>query len=189
MKRSTSPASRGAPAGKARGFTLLEVMVAMAILAVTIIPMLLLREHSFNRALETKRMRVLRELARRELDVIALNVRYGQGSGQFEDWSDIRYEYKVTLYDFGAGMGTGDGEGGFDDSFSGSAPGDAVYAEEDPDSYGPMVMRHVELTLYYVAPDEAGEEREQKYMVDTYLPLLLTEDQYQQSQQKGQAPQ
>lgn len=162
----------------------------MAILAVTIIPMLLLRERSYNRALETKRMRVLRELARRELDVIALNVRYGQGSGQFEDWSDVRYEYKVTLYDFGAGAGTDPGgtEGGFDSGL-GSEPGDAVYGEDNPEDYGPMVMRHVELTLYYLAPDEAGEDQEQKYVVDTYLPLLLTEEQYEQSQQKGQAPQ
>ena len=189
MKRSINPASKERRPAGCDGFTLLEVMVAMAILAVSIIPMLLLRENSYHRAMETKRMRVLRELAQRELDTIALNVRYGDGSGQFEDWSDIRYEYKVTLYDFGAGMGTGEDESGFD-SFSGSSsPNDSVFADENQDSYGPMVMRHVELTLYYTAPDESGEEMEEKYVVETYLPLLLTEDQYQRSQEKGQASQ
>jgi len=167
-------ASRGRTQG---GFTLLEVLVAVAILAVTIIPMLLLREDSYNKAFSTKLIRVVQELAQQELSVIALEVRYGEGSGEFEEWPEIRFEYKVTLYDFG--MGTEETEEDKENNLFN--PEDSVFPEDDREGYGPMVMRHVELTLFYFSLDETGEETEKEYVIDTYIPTLLTEEQFEYS--------
>ncbi len=157
-------------------------MVAMAVLGVTILPMLLLREESYHRAILTKQIRVVQELSRLKLTEIALGVRSGEGAGPFEHWPDIRFEYKVTLYDFGAGIEEdeyGDDASAFNLN---TEPNDSIYLDDDEKSYGAMVMRHVELRLFYFSLDEEGDSTEREYVVDTYIPLLLTEEQFERSQ-------
>ena len=183
MNRSMRAASSGSARG---GFTLLEVMVSVAILAVAIVPMLFLREDSYRKALFTKAVRVAHELAQRQLSVIALEVRTGEGAGNFEDWPDYQFEYKVSLYDFSGSMSDKDEEDPYG-WYDGSDPSDSVFADGELKEYGPMVMRHVELKIVY--PSFEGEEAEMsEYIVDTYMPMLMTEEQYdyQQNKQENQ---
>ncbi len=158
-----------------RGFTLLEVMVSVAILAVAVVPMLLLREESFQKALYSKSIRVARELAQRQLTQIALEVLEDEGAGNFEDWPDYRYEYKVTLYDFSGGMSEYDGEYG--DSYLDDTPSDSVFDDEE-EEIGPMVMRHVEIRIFFPSVKQEEEDMDNEYVIDTYIPVLLTEEQY-----------
>jgi prepilin-type N-terminal cleavage/methylation domain-containing protein len=166
-----------------RGFTLLEVMVSVAILAVTIIPMLLLREESYEKAYDTKMFRVVQTLAQYQLSNIAMEVRTGDGSGDFEGYPEFRYEYRVTLYDFGAGVEEDEEQ---DDRYFGHQPDDSVFPDEDAESYGPMVMRHVELTVFFPSMDDLEEGYvEKEYVIDTYIPVLLTEEQFDYKMEEG----
>ncbi|MHC4944057.1 MAG: type IV pilus modification PilV family protein [Planctomycetota bacterium] len=175
MRKSTTASSNAAAA---RGFTLLEVMVSVAILAIAIVPMLFLREDSFNKAIKTKAERMAQQLAQQLLSQIALEVRAGTHHGEFEGWSDYQYEYTVTIYDFGSSFGDEDFYDE-DDRFYNNDPDDSVYLDEDLQSYGPMVMRHVELIVTYpnFVDEEGGDGNE--YIVDTYMPLLMTEEQFE----------
>jgi len=160
------------------GFTLLEIMVSLAILAAAIIPLLYLREDSYSKALNTQSLRKAQELAKAQLAIIALEVRSGDGSGSLEGFDNFSFEYSVTLYDFGGGLATSDEENsGFGDNIN---PGDGVIPE-DEETYGPMTMRHVELTIFYPSMGggiEGDEEMMSEYVIDTYMPILLTEDQF-----------
>jgi len=160
------------------GFTLLEVMVSVMILALSIVPILILREDSFTKAMTTKAERTAQQLAQQLLSQIALEERVGEGGGEFEDWPDYRFEYTVTIYDFGTGMGE---EDYFDenDPYFDQRPDDSVLFDEDLTDIGPLVTRHVEITVYYPAfvGEESAEEKE--YIIDTYIPLLMTEEQYE----------
>lgn len=182
--RAFNPSSR-------QGFTLLEIMVSVAVLGLSIVPLLLLREVSFNKAVNTKAMRTAQELAKRTLSMIALEVRGGTGDGSYEDWPQYRYEYTVTLYDFSAGM-EADLEEEMNDNFDRSDyPEDSIYLDEDSEEeIGPMVMRHVELTVFFPSLEWGGEEddeggMEEEYIVDTYMPPLLTEEQFEKQQETG----
>jgi hypothetical protein len=158
-------------------------MVAVAILAVTIIPMLLIREESYEKAYDTKVIRVVQRLAQDQLSFIAMEVRTGEDAGEFEGFPDFRYEYRVTLYDFGEGVE----EDQEDDSYFGYQPDDQTDPlDEDARSYGPLVMRHVELTLFYPVMDDLEQGYvEKEYVVDTYLPVLLTEEQFEYKEEGG----
>jgi prepilin-type N-terminal cleavage/methylation domain-containing protein len=174
MRKSTTASSRARPA---QGFTLLEVMVAVAILAVSIVPMLYLREDSFAKAMNTKAERTAQQLAQDLLSQIALEVRTGSQTGEFEGWTDYQYEYTVTIYDFGSSFGDEDFYDE-DDRYFRDDPEDSVYFDDEMENYGPMVMRHVELIVTYPSfTDEGGDGNE--YIIDTYMPLLLTEEQYE----------
>lgn len=176
MKRSMKASSKKS---KPRGFTLLEVMVSVAVLAIGIVPILFLRENSYMKAMNTKAQRIAQQLAQQLISEIALEVRVDEGSGEFEGWSDFHYEYTVTLYDFGSSMGNedyfgDDGDPYFDKNFN-----DNVYLDEELQEFGPMMMRHLELIITYptYVGEDAGEESE--YIIDTYIPALMTEEQFE----------
>lgn len=158
-------------------------MVAVAVLAVAIVPMLILREDSYNKAIETKTLRVAQQLAREMLSHIALNVRNEEGSDTFEDWEDYRYEYNVTLYDFNMGL---EDDSYYDDRdeepMFGNQPDDSFFPEDEDEltrESSSMTMRHVELKIIYPKYLPGGEFEECEYIIDTYLPLLMTEKQYE----------
>jgi len=181
MKRSTTANSKARGASPAAGFTLLEVMVSVAILAVAIVPMLYLREVSFHKAMATKALRAAQQLAQDKLSEIALEVRSGEGSGAFEGWDDFRFDYTVTLYDFSSGFGDEELDEAFDLEDR-SNPSDGLFRDDELKEIGPMMMRHVELTVTYSVNlgDDGGEENE--YVIDTYMPALLTEQQFEYQQ-------
>jgi prepilin-type N-terminal cleavage/methylation domain-containing protein len=159
------------------GFTLLEIMVSVAILAMAIVPLLLIRERSYTCALYSHSLRKAQEFAQLQLGKIALEVRTGEGSGSFEGWENYTFEYKVSLYDFGGGMLAGDED--YDPFGENTGPGDSVFPEDDEETFGPMVMRHVELTIFFPSVREEEEDLINEYVIDTYIPVLLTEEQYQ----------
>ena len=168
------------------GFTLLEVMVSVAILALAVVPMLLTRERCYEMAYKTKIERTLQELAQRQLAQISLNVIRGEGSGEIEDAPGFSYEYTVTIYDFASGLDENDcqrngNDGGNLDTSN--APRDAVFADEDVKDVGPMMARHVVLKVY--APSEDDESKGKEYDLDTYIPLLLTKDQFEKMQKEN----
>jgi hypothetical protein len=153
-------------------------MVSIALLAGLIVPMLLLREESYQKALHSQALRTAQELAMQQLAVISMEVRIGKGGGEMEGWPEYRYEYEVTLYDFGAGVE--DDEESLNDPYNNfNQPGDSVFVDEDADTIGPMVMRHVELRIFYPTLDYESEDGEEEYIVDTYIPALLTEEQFE----------
>jgi prepilin-type N-terminal cleavage/methylation domain-containing protein len=162
----------------ARGFTLLEVMVSVAILALAVVPMLLTREHCYDMAYNTKNERTIQELAQRQLAYLALNVIRGEGAGEVEGAPDYFYEYTITIYDFRSGLEEDEDEindretGRLD---TGNAPRDAVFADEDTEDVGPHMARHVILKLYAV---DGGEEKGKEFVLDTYIPLLMTKEQF-----------
>lgn len=163
---------------RSKGFTLLEVMVSVAILAVAIVPMLILREDSYQKAIFTKSLRVAQQLCQRQLSAIALEVRTGEGAGNFEDWPDYQFEYKVSLYDFGTGMNDEDEEDEF--GWYENDPNDSVFADDELQEISPMMMRHVELkVLYPNYTSGEGEAEVNEYIVDTYIPMLMTEEQFE----------
>ncbi|MBU0755651.1 MAG: hypothetical protein KJ645_10965 [Planctomycetes bacterium] len=162
-------------------------MVSVAILAVSIVPILILREDSFNKAMITKAQRSAQQLAQQLLSQIALEERVGEGAGEFEDWPDFRYEYSVTLYDFGSSFGGGDFFNKDDpnqDPYYDKNPDDSVMLDEELKDIGPLMMRHVEMTITF--PNFLGEETgdENEYIIDTYLPMLMTEEQFEHQQHK-----
>ncbi len=163
--------------GNRRAFTLLEVMVSVAVLALAVVPMLLTREYCYDSATETKILCLQQELAKRQLSYIALNVIRGEGAGDFEDYPDFTYEYEVTIYDFQAGLE--EDEENDDGAFNTTAPGDAVYVDNDLDNVGSHMARHIILRVY--APDQ-DDGQEAEYVIDTYVPLLLTREQYNKMQ-------
>jgi prepilin-type N-terminal cleavage/methylation domain-containing protein len=160
-----------------RGFTLLEVMVSVAILAIAVVPMLLTRERCYDMAYDTKIQRMLQDLAQQKLADIALTVIDGDEAGEIEGAPGFSYSYEVTIYDFQSGLDSEEEDEEERDSRldTFNAPGDAVFADNDFDQVHDLMARHVILKIY--APDE-GDGKMEEYVIDTYLPLLMTEEQF-----------
>jgi len=158
------------------GFTLLEVMVSVSILALAVVPMLLTRERCYDMALSNKVARTLKELAQQQLAYISLNVIRGESAGEVEGAPGFRYEYDVTIYDFGSGLEEDEEEDNESRLDTTNAPRDAVYSDEDVDAVGPLMARHVVLKVF--AP-EGIDENIEEFLIDTYLPLLMTEEQFE----------
>lgn len=171
------------PASGKGGFTLLEVMVSVAILAVAVVPMLLTRERCYNMAYDTKVMRTLQEMAQQQLADISINVIRGEGAGELEGAPGFYYEYTVTIYDFRSGLEEDEDEDNESRLDTTNAPGDAVFADEDVEDVGPLMARHVVIKVF--APDD-GDAKGVEYTIDTYIPLLMTEDQFEKLQEDNQ---
>jgi hypothetical protein len=157
-------------------------MVSVAILALAVVPMLLTRERCYDMAIGNKVSRTLKDMAQRQLAYISLNVIRGESAGEIEDAPGFRYEYSVTIYDFGSGLEEDEEENNDSRLDTTNAPRDAVFSDEDVENVGPLMARHVVLKVF--APEEAGEEGEE-FMIDTYIPILMTEEQYERMQNGG----
>jgi hypothetical protein len=154
-------------------------MVSVAILALAVVPMLLTRERCYDMAIGNKISRTLKDLAQRQLAYISLNVIRGESAGEIEDAPGFRYEYSVTIYDFGSGLEEDEEEDNQSRLDTTNAPRDAVFSDEDVDAVGPLMARHVVLKIF--APEGFAEGSEE-FMIDTYIPLLMTEEQYEKLQ-------
>jgi|GEM_PF-3473121 len=188
MDRFRHTRSSGPQARHRRGFTLLEVMVSVAILGLAVVPMLLTRERCYDIAFDTKISRSLHELAHHQLAQIAMTVFRGEGAAEIEGYPGFFYEYSVSIYDFRSGLEEDDeynnndryNEGRLDTA---DAPRDAVFADEDVDEVGPLMARHVVLKVF--ASEEICDER-REYVIDTYIPLLMTDEQYEKMTETGE---
>jgi len=160
-------------------------MVSVAILAVAVVPMLLTRERCYNMAYDTKVMRTLQDMAQQQLAHISINIIRGEGAGELEGAPGFYYEYTVTIYDFRSGLEDDENEDDNNESRldTSNAPGDAVFADEDVEDVGPLMARHVVIKVF--APDE-DDAKGIEYTIDTYIPLLMTEDQFERLQEENQ---
>ncbi|GEM_PF-2985928 len=101
------PAS-GRTARRRGGFTLLEVMAALAVVAVSLTVLLVERNTAIRRTARTNDRRIAVQLASEKLDEILLGVE-GESSGAFETHPGFRWSAEESLESFeaeGRGEGT-----------------------------------------------------------------------------------
>lgn len=95
---STQKTSLAKPAGS-DGFTLLEVMIAVAIIALTLVPLLYTYRRSLGFLSEAKSMTIATLLAQRrisELEMTGLS-QIEEGEGVFEEEEFSNFKWSVTL--------------------------------------------------------------------------------------------
>jgi len=153
-------------------------MISVAILALAVIPMLLTREHCFDNAYDTKVSFTIQELAKRKLADISLNVTHGRGNGEFEQARGYTFEYEVTLFDFRTGLE--EDEEDRDSEYFDTTRSDAVYADDESDLIDSLTARHVVLRVF--APPKTDDEDGFEYVIDTYIPVLMTREQFEKLQ-------
>jgi len=183
----SSPSSPRSPRSpRVRGFTLLEIMVTLAIVAIAIIPMLGLREESMLKSYQARNANMARELSREllsELEFHNLEVL----SGEVEGYPGFFYEIEVTLEDLVTGekdeeednkqLGTSDKKNnnnnnedeGFTSAFT---PADAVDPEDAQNQEYPV--RRVKLTLTY--PNLVDEDKPKEMVIVALLQPLPEDD-------------
>jgi hypothetical protein len=120
---------------------------------------------------------MLQHLAQQKLADIALTVIHGDEAGEIEGAPGFTYSFEVTIYDFQSGLDSEEEDEDERDSRldTFNAPGDAVFADDDFDEVHDLMARHVLLKIY--APEQ-GDGEVLEYIIDTYLPLLMTEEQF-----------
>ena len=158
-------------------------MVAVAVLALAVVPMLVTREFCWTSAYDSKVSFRMQELAKEKLADIALNVTRDEGSGSFENDPAFSFEYEVTLYDFASGLEDEDLNKQDDGVFDTSRYSDAVYDRDDPDNVGPLMARHVILKIYGPSADSESQEPKE-FVLETYLPVLMTRKQWDRMRQE-----
>lgn len=166
---------RRARSRPARGFTLLEIMVSVAVLGM-LIPLLRLREQAsarVERALNlleaTSHAETL--LARRLRDVQPVD---GE-EGYVEDDPHFRYQLTLENFDLSTGRSEEEEEDWQEQQDSlfgaGTVPPDAAVAESaEEDKANPHLVRRFELRLLWPHEEEADAERE--LVLEGFLPRI-----------------
>lgn len=172
-----------------RGFTLLEVMVTVALLGLVILPILSVRQVSTRKAYKASRLIMGLSHAEQLLADCALELRELDGrEGDIED--DPTFTYTITLkeYDLSTGLNVYDDEIN-DDVFSdferGLLPGDAGIPpdDEDEERSSPHRVRRYEITVYWPSWDAPGsraadddEEALDELTLEGFLPRVFAEE-------------
>lgn len=121
-----------------RGFTLLEVLVSVAILAISIVTLLIIRNNSVKETAKTKTAVTAAVLAREKMGEIESNdVNELTESGEFDGYPGYRWTKEVFLEEVSTDSGTTGGSG----------------ATQDP----PKEIYKVVLTVAY--PDDTEEKK------------------------------
>lgn len=170
-----------------RGFTLLEIMITIAVLGFAIMPMLLIREQSETRYYQARYANVARELGRELMSEIEFRG-IDHDSGQFDGYPGFSWQLEIQEMDLVTGKGETDDQKrereekeekknkGKNNSLY--QPADATIGkdgeeEEDEDEVYPV--RRVTLTILY--PDLTAEnDVPAKLVLETILPMLPDED-------------
>ncbi|MHC5211740.1 MAG: type II secretion system protein [Planctomycetota bacterium] len=183
MRTSAEPprSSARAAAANCAGFTLLEVMVTLAVVVTAIVPMLFARDKAWNIALRTSNMMKAATYAEEILaDHLLDPDDRKEWPGVYENDPMFRYEITLETYDLSTGRvesdGTQDGyasESGFSSS-SAFAPPDALDAPtktstEDPDD--PHRVRRYRVVITF--PGYEDEESEEEFVLEGYAPVAL----------------
>ncbi len=158
------------------GFTLLEIMVTVALVGVTIGFVLTIREQISNHAFRATRMMEAMRLGELLLADWAMNPdTLDDFSGTFEDYdpdAGDAFHWNMTVEEFDLSTGRAVEE---DDEYDGSEaflPPDAATVEEDP-ADDPYTVRRIKLTIYYPRPD-ADEPAEM--VLERYMPMVRDPD-------------
>ncbi len=158
------------------GFSLLEVMVALAILALAAFPLLQICNDSIDDASLTQRMRLAKDLATRKLNQVRLgDPQVTDGSaGDFTEWERRvgefeGFSWEVTIVTEGDSLMGSDEEMGEDGAGEGnSGPTDTP---EQLEEELPLILKRVEVVLVY--PYFDGER---EYRLETYIYLPQDEE-------------
>ncbi|MHC4846026.1 MAG: type IV pilus modification PilV family protein [Planctomycetota bacterium] len=161
------------------GFTLLEIMVTLAVVGLAILPVLTVREDSAHMAYRSSRMMQAltyaeRLLAERMTDPEVLKDRVGF----IED--DPAFRYEISIEDFDLATGRVEEEDDDPNSpysiNSPFAPADAGVPpgmEDEEEMNDPNLVRRVKLTIFYPGLDE---ELEEKVVLEGYIPRATEKD-------------
>lgn len=157
------------------GFTLLELMLTLAIVGLALVPMLSVREGAQNRAFRTVHMlaaldHAQTELAERVLERLARDEEV-HAKDQFTSDGTYTYELLVERFDLASGRPESDEDedqaGQFTDEFM-SRFGDAGLPEEEAED-DPYLVRHYRLAVTY--PD-ASEKGSATLVLEGFWPLV-----------------
>jgi prepilin-type N-terminal cleavage/methylation domain-containing protein len=174
-----APSAPRAPHDPGRGgFTLIEIMVTLALVGLTLLPLLELRQTASNMAYKSGHMLQAmtygqRLLAERLTDPERLKER----QGVIEE--DPAYRYEISLEDFDLSTGRVEeeedeqGEFSEDTSFSTDSaftPGDAATNVDESMENEAYKVRRVKVTIYY--PALAGDE-EERFVLEGYVPRAI----------------
>lgn len=155
-----------------RGFTLLEIMVTLALVGTAVIPMLLIRERAARQHHQARHANVARMLARQLLSEVEFRG-VDQNSGDFDGYPGFHYELEVEEVD----LVTGDEEDEEEDepgSPNYNGPGDAIFPEEEDD--GEYPVRRVSLTIFYPNLKNTEADEPLKLEIQTIFDRLPDED-------------
>lgn len=179
MPTSSERPARAAGARRGcRGFTLLEVLVTLAIVAASIVPLLVVRDATWNIAYRSGHM--LKAAAYAEA-ILASRM---TNPDEVKDYQaviedDPAFSYELTIESFDLSTGRADSEDENADpnsSFSAPAflPADAQPAPEDAvDVYkDPQHVRRFKLKISYPGLDE---DKKGEYLLEGYLPMAKKE--------------
>lgn len=191
--RRRSRCSRPAPARRARGgFTLIEVMVALVIVALSIFPLLLSVENAEEFTYDAKFANLCTGRVRSLLAELTRSAKPGtSGAGDFStmtteegfdlrfDFADIRYEWQCASVDLSVDVapvaGESDEEREEREQQSRDEKNEEREEQEEQDEAidARFRVRYLKITCTYKLGD--GEER--RLVVETYAPPLPTQEQ------------
>ena len=173
------PAPRVPPANA--GFTLLEVMATLAIVALLIVPILQERETASNMAFRSGHMMMAlaysqQLLADRTLDRDPAK----ELQGVVETDPDYRWELTIEEFDLSTGrvVEPEDQQGftqgtNFSTTSGFNVPGDAGVPPDGSEQDSAHRVRRYKLTMYYPSLDD---EQEGRLVLEGFLPLVVEED-------------
>jgi len=159
----------------ASGFTLLEIMVTVAIFGICLLPILHVREEATNRAYRTEHMlqglHIAQELIAehgREIEQMK------QVESRFED--DPAFRYVVTFEDWDLATGRAedelDEEETLDDPNGPLAPADAAVPPEDVRG-DPHKVRRFRIEVFW--PDIETADDEESLLLEGFIPRMWEE--------------
>ncbi len=170
-----------------RGFTLLEIMVTVAMLGFVILPMLQVRQTSTRKAYRASRLIMGLSHAEQLLADCALEVRELEGlEGEVEGDPTFTYEMTLKEYDLSTGLNVYDDEleeDVFDDYEQGLLPGDAGVPpdDEDEERSSPHRVRRYKITVFWPSWDAPGADDEDddaldELTIEGFLPRVFEEE-------------
>ena len=162
-----------------RAFTLLEIMLTIAVVGVAVVPVLLIREQSKRQSYQARNANIARTLARELMSEIEFHGLDPQAS-QIEGYPGFEYEYEVEQVDLVSGEEEDEDDRNdpynqkSSDNSVFSGPRDSVFPEEqeEEDSY---LVRRVKLTIRYPNLKTNGGDEPNQLVIETILPALPEE--------------
>ena len=162
------------------GFTLLEIMVCVAVVGLCILPLLELREQSSRMAYKSGHLLLALTYGDRILNDRMLDLDKAKDeTGLIEDDPAFGYVLTVEDYDLSTGRVVEEDEDGFSDTsnfsstsnFGPNAPSDAAPGPEDvADANSQHRVRRVKITINWPALD--GDQREE-LVLESFIPRVI----------------